>query len=95
MRYYAAALMPDGRAAILKKVPNRLITLAQTQLDWKEGSDITIRVEVEKDQIRAQIGSALLECQDKDHPYLNGAVGIGCISGHTQCGTIHIGKLGV
>jgi hypothetical protein len=93
MRYYAAALMPDGKAALLKKVPNRFVTLTQTDLDWQEGGDITIRIEVKGNLIRAQIGCAILEARDKDHPYLTGAVGVGCVSGHGQWKKIQIQKV--
>lgn len=86
IRSYAAALLPGGKAGILKN-ENGYRILAETDFSWECGKEYEIKVHAKENRIQMSIdGQMLLDHADQDHPYLTGAVGISVQNGsHISC----------
>ncbi len=90
-RAYAAALLPEGKAGILKN-ENGYRILQTVDFPWTAGREYRIAVQAEDDIIKLEInGEELLTWQDREGPYLTGAVGLGVLEGsHLKCRCISI-----
>lgn len=90
-RSYAAALLPGGKTGILKN-ENGYRMLQSIDFSWTTGQEYTIAVQTEHDIIKLEInGKEILSCQDKENPYLTGAIGLGVLEGsHMMCRYISV-----
>lgn len=75
IRSYAFGLLPGGKAAILKN-DNGYRILKEIDFDWKAGKEYVAAVSVKGNRITVVIDGTALEAEDRDHPYLYGAIGV-------------------
>ncbi len=81
IRCYAVGF--DGDTLRIRKNDNGYRTLAEAPCPAPLGEKLTLSVLVRGDRIEARCGDVSLSCRDGDHPYLNGAVGVGVRLGST------------
>ena len=92
IRSYAFGLLPEGKAAILKN-QNGYKVLKEIPFDWKSGWAYSVKITAEGSCLRAKIDEQVLEVQDFENPYLQGAVGMSVQKGsHCRYKYIKIGK---
>ena len=91
IRSYAAALLPGGRAGLLKN-ENGYRLLADTTFVWEPGKEYKITVKADAGTLSLAVDDQwLLTWEDRDNPYLEGAVGLSVQSGsHCKCRRIVI-----
>lgn len=93
-RSYAAALLPGGRAAILKKDKDYRI-LAECPFAWEKGREYRIEVTARGNELSVSIdGKVLLQTIDRDAPWLSGSIGISVRDGSRMAlGKCHVESL--
>ena len=74
IRCYAVGF--HGDQLCIHKKDNGMTTLAQTRCPVPLGEKAVLTVSVRGAQITARCGDISLSCEDGDHPYLRGAVGV-------------------
>lgn len=75
IRSYAAGLLPNGKAAILKN-DNGYQILEQTDFAWETGKEYVIALTVKENLIKMEInGNHILKAADEERPYLQGSIG--------------------
>ena len=105
IRSYAVALLADSKIALLKN-ENGYRVLTETAFDWKAGRDYEVSVCAQGARLHAEIKevpvgcrqnqqlqteTAVLEYEDTDHPYLQGAVGVSVRNGsHAKYSSIRM-----
>lgn len=91
IRSYAAALLPGNKAAILKN-SNGYQVLAMTDFTWELGKEYRITVQAAGNRLTVWIdGKQVLEAEDRDRPYLEGAIGLSVQKGsHISCRRIAV-----
>ena len=105
IRSYAVALLADSKIALLKN-ENGYRVLTDTAFDWKAGRDYEVSVCAQGARLHAEIkevpvgcrqtqqlqaDTAVLEYEDTDHPYLQGAVGVSVRNGsHAKYSSIRM-----
>lgn len=81
IRSYAVGF--DGDLLCIRKNDNGLRTLAKTRCPVPLGEKVSLSVAVRGGRITANCGGVSLSCEDKEHPYLHGAVGVAVREGST------------
>ena len=105
IRSYAVALLADSKIALLKN-ENGYHVLTETAFDWKAGRDYEVSVCAQGARLHAEIKevpvgcrqnqqlqteTAVMEYEDTDHPYLQGAVGVSVRNGsHAKYSSIRM-----
>lgn len=86
VRSYAAALLPGGKAALLKN-ENGYRTLAEAEFPWKPGREVTVRVTVRGGSLEAAFeGGPVLSAEDSGRVWHNGCIGLSVREGsHMKC----------
>lgn len=90
IRSYAFGLLPEGRAALLKN-DNGYTVMKEIPFAWELNKEYTVKVTANGNCLNAEIDGTVLEVCDREHPYLQGAVGISVQNGtHDKCRRIRI-----
>lgn len=93
IRSYAFGLLPGGKAALLKN-DNGYRVLAETDFDWKTGTEYTVKITAAGNCLKAEIDGCVLEACDEERPYLKGSVGVSMQKGsHDRYRRIRIGRV--
>lgn len=82
-RSYAVRLT-EGKICLMKNEDTIYRTLATTDFPWKAGEEysLTLRAIGATLSVLDASGNMLVSYTDNDHPYLNGAIGVGVEKGH-------------
>lgn len=87
-RYYALMFTQDKRIALVKAKDEKRTELGSKSLDWKHNAKYEVRLGVQGDKIRAQVGDVNLEVADGE--YTGGAAGFVVTNGALSADSITI-----
>lgn len=83
LRSYCAALLSDGRFALLKN-DGSYKELASTPFSWETGQTYTITVSVRGSHLTAAVGNVRIDYTDTGHVYSHGSIGFS-VRGGSHC----------
>lgn len=82
-RSYAVRLAEGGRLQLMKNEDGTYRTCAEIAYPWQLGGTYRLTLRAQGCRLTVLDGEkCLMEYEDKEHPYLTGAVGVGIESGH-------------
>ena len=83
-RSYGVRLTGENRLQLVKNVDTHYQVLDETEYAWSCGKAVTLSLRCEGNCLTVlnENGVALIQTKDEDHPYLNGAIGLGLEKGH-------------
>ena len=90
-RSYAAGLLPDGRAGILKNQGGYRL-LQEKEFPWEPGKEYVITVSAAQGKISVDINGELkMAATDSDSPWMKGGIGLSVREGsHLLCSRIQV-----